>query len=157
VYAWQLTFERGVKENTSEFFSTRDYRIRSVSVDPKFSVQPNVSFRITTGYRYQSRDNVAGQQTEFNTGSLEIRYAPVSKGSYSAKLSIIDIAYNAPENTSIAYEMLEGLLPGTNYTWGLGLQRTLSKTIQVSVNYEGRKPEGIKTIHTGTMQARAFF
>lgn len=157
VYALQTTLEEGVKESTSEFFSTRDYRIRSVSMEPKFSVQPNVSFRITTGYRFQQRENVGGQQSEFNTGSLELRYAPVSKGIYSVRFSIIDIAYNAPENTAIAYEMLEGLRPGTNFTWGIGLQRTLSKTIQVSVNYEGRKPEGIRTIHTGTMQARAFF
>jgi opacity protein-like surface antigen len=116
-----------------------------------------VSFRVTTSYRYQKRDNVAGQQSEFNTGTMEVRYAPVSKGIYSARFSIIDISYNAPENTSIAYEMLEGLRPGTNFTWGIGLQRTLSKSIQISVNYEGRKPDGVKTIHTGTMQARAFF
>lgn len=157
VYALQLLFEEGVKESESEFFSARDYRIKSLVSEPKFSVQPNVSFRVTTSYRYQKRDNVAGQQSEFNTGTMEVRYAPVSKGIYSARFSIIDISYNAPENTSIAYEMLEGLRPGTNFTWGIGLQRTLSKSIQISVNYEGRKPDGVKTIHTGTMQARAFF
>lgn len=157
VFALQSAFESGVKESFSEYFQSKDYRIHSLSMEPKFSVQPNVSFRITTGYRYQKRDNVSGQQSEFNTGTVEVRYAPVSKGIYSARFSIIDISYNAPENTSIAYEMLEGLQQGTNYTWGAGLQRTLSKTIQVSVNYEGRRPEGIKTIHTGTMQARAFF
>jgi opacity protein-like surface antigen len=53
--------------------------------------------------------------------------------------------------------MLEGFRPGTNYTWGAGMQRNLSNTIQISLNYEGRKPPGLKTVHTGSMQARAFF
>ena len=73
------------------------------------------------------------------------------------RFSVIDINYNAAENTPIAYEMLEGLRPGTNLTWSVGIQRNLSKSVQISINYEGRKPEEVKTIHTGTMQARAFF
>jgi len=52
---------------------------------------------------------------------------------------------------------LEGLKKGRNYTWGLSLQRTLSNSIQVNLNYEGRKPTGTNIIHTGGVQARAFF
>jgi hypothetical protein len=46
---------------------------------------------------------------------------------------------------------------GTNYTWGLSLQRNLSNAIQLNLNYEGRRPEGADIVHTGTVSARAFF
>lgn len=157
VYAVLLTTESGVKTNESEFFKTRDYRIGSLSAEPRFSIQPKVDFRVTLGYKYQQRENMNAEKSVFNTASTELRYSPVNSGLYSVRFSIIDISYNAAENTPIAYEMLEGLRPGTNLTWSAGIQRNLSKAVQISINYEGRKPEDVKTIHTGTMQARAFF
>ena len=76
---------------------------------------------------------------------------------FRSKFSLIQIGYNAVGNSPVAYEMLEALQPGKNYTWNVGMQRNISKSLQISLNYDGRKPEGIKTIHTGSMQARAFF
>ena len=81
----------------------------------------------------------------------------MKKGVATAKFNVIIIDYNAPENTPIAYEILEGLKKGTNYTWGVSLQRNLSNSIQLNLNYEGRKPQGTNIIHTGGVQARAFF
>jgi hypothetical protein len=152
-----MTLESSLKTNTSEFLKSRDYRIESIAAEPRFTIQPNVDFRVTLGYKYQKRENIANQASEFNTGSTELRYSPVSSGLYTARFSIIKINYNDSENTPIAYEMLEGFRPGTNLTWSIGVQRNLSKSIQITINYEGRKPEDVKTIHTGTMQARAFF
>jgi hypothetical protein len=157
VYAILMTLESSLKTNTSEFLKSRDYRIESIAAEPRFTIQPNVDFRVTLGYKYQKRENIANQASEFNTGSTELRYSPVSSGLYTARFSIIKINYNDSENTPIAYEMLEGFRPGTNLTWSIGVQRNLSKSIQITINYEGRKPEDVKTIHTGTMQARAFF
>jgi hypothetical protein len=70
---------------------------------------------------------------------------------------MVAISYNAQANTPIAFEMLEGLKAGTNFTWGLNIQRNLGSGLQLSVNYEGRRPAGLKTIHTGGAQVRAFF
>jgi len=53
--------------------------------------------------------------------------------------------------------MLEGLKPGVNYTWNVGYQRSISKNLQLSVQYNGRKSEGNKFIHSGGMEVRAFF
>ncbi len=53
--------------------------------------------------------------------------------------------------------MLESLKTGNNYTWNLGYQRSISKNLQISVQYNGRKSETNKTIHSGGMEVRAFF
>ena len=121
------------------------------------SIQTDASFRITIGYRFQDRLNQGGEHSQLNTATAEFRYTPVNKGMFSAKFSLIQIGYNAVGNSPVAYEMLEALQPGKNYTWNVGMQRNISKSLQISLNYDGRKPEGIKTIHTGSMQARAFF
>ena len=50
---------------------------------------------------------------------MEIKYNMVSKGSLLAKANYLDIGYNATENNSLAYEMLEGFKKGRNATWSL--------------------------------------
>lgn len=160
VYGITLTGDGGYKSSRSEFFSSRDYRLRFYSVEPKFSFQPRISFRAVLNYKYAVKENVLGESGELSeqhTVGIELKYSNVKQGIITAKVNLIDIGYNASENTPLAYEVLEGLRTGTNYTWGAGIQRTLSNSIQVSLNYEGRKPDGTDAIHTGSVQARAFF
>lgn len=159
-YSLLLTTENGVKKSTSEFFSNRDYDLGFYKIEPRFSIQPGLSFRSTISYEFMKKENTAvggGQLSEQHNAGLELKYSSVKKGVATAKFNVIAISYNDEENTPIAYEILEGLKKGTNYTWGFSLQRSLSNSIQLNLNYEGRKPEGTKVIHTGGVQARAFF
>lgn len=160
VYGITLNGDAGYKSSRSEFFSSRDYRLWFYTIEPKFSFQPKISFRAVAGYKYAVKENVLGETGELSeqhTVGIELKYSNVKQGIITAKVNLIDIGYNASENTPLAYEVLEGLRTGTNYTWGAGIQRTLSNSIQISLNYEGRKPEGTNAIHTGSVQARAFF
>ena len=81
----------------------------------------------------------------------------MKKGSFSGRFVYINIDYNAALNSSIAFEMLEGLKTGNNFTWGFTYQRKVAKNLQVNFNYNGRKSEESKTIHSGGMELRAFF
>ena len=160
VYGLTLAGEQGTRISTSEFFATRDYRIEYNRAEPRFSIQPTTSFRMTFSYEYLEKENVlpeGGELSVQHEGGVDFKFSSVRKGVMNVRFNIIRLSYNADENTPIAYEMLEGLKPGTNFTWGASLQRNLSNAIQVSLNYEGRKPQGISPIHTGTVSARAFF
>jgi hypothetical protein len=53
--------------------------------------------------------------------------------------------------------MMEGLRIGENYVWSLSYQRVLSKNLQLSIQYSGRKSGESKIIHTGGMELRALF
>ena len=53
--------------------------------------------------------------------------------------------------------MLEGLQVGSNITLKVGFQKNMSKNLQLSISYNGRKSEENRAIHTGSMQMRAFF
>ncbi len=151
---------QGVKINSSQFFSTRDYNILYYSVEPKLTFQPNTVFRVSLAYTQNTKENFTGEvgaKAILQKISSEVKYNVVSKGSLLGKVNYILIRYNSNENSPLAFEMLEGLKIGKNVLWNLSYQRNLSNNMQVSVNYDGRKPESSKTIHTGGIQVRAYF
>ena len=88
---------------------------------------------------------------------LELRFNQAQKGSFSAQANFIVISYNATTNSSLAFEMLEGLKTGNNFTWGLSYQRKIAQNLQLNFTYNGRKSELNNAIHSGGMELRAFF
>ncbi len=152
--------EAGEKTNTSDFFSSRDFLIRYHSTETRLHLQPGTVWRITLLYLYKLKQNEladAGERTLQHKGGIEGRYSSVKKGILSVAFNIIRNAYNADENSPIAYEMLEGLRAGTNFTWNVSLLRNLSGNVQLNLNYEGRKSGDNPPVHTGGVEVRAFF
>jgi len=159
---WTLqgSYKNGIKQNDSKFFSTRNYNIVYFEAEPKVSFQSGSSVRISLSCKYSEKENTIVTQrlkaTARNFGS-EIKYNALNKGSLNMKINFIQIHYNDTENSSLSYEMLDGLKAGKNYTWGIGYSRTLASNIQLTLTYDGRQSPGIKTIHTGNAQVRAYF
>lgn len=157
----QHASKRGIKRSQSEFFVSRNFNILYFEFEPKISFQPNASFRITGSYKYSEKKNIPWRNpleraTLQNFGG-EIKYNALNKGSLTAKVNFIVVSYSVVDNTPLAFEMLEGLKVGKNYTWNIGYSRTLGKNMQLMFSYDGRQSPGIKTIHTGNAQVRAFF
>jgi hypothetical protein len=142
----------------SEFFENRNYNIESREVEPEIIYQPSVKFRLSVSVIYAERQNLLGDEYAYNrTAATELRFNEAGKGSFSLNLQYIDITFNGTQNNSLGFEMLDGLSPGGNITWNVVWQRNLSNSIQLNLNYGGRKSEDLRTIHTGGMQLRAFF
>ena len=160
--AWSInsTNVYGNKSSVSLYFSTRNYAIEYFDLEQKLSYQPNTAFRVSAIYKYDIKHNIileGFQKAELNNFGLEFKYNQVEKGSLTGKINFISISYNDLENTPIAYEMLNALKTGHNYTWGLSYQRNLTHNIQISINYDGRKSPGTKVVNLGGAQVRAFF
>ena len=162
-WTFQTSYKEGIKQNTSNYFTTRNYRIIYFETEPKVSFQPGTAFRVSISYKYSEKKNTvittpSSQQKSIaqNFGG-EFKFNALNKGSLVAKVNFIQIAYNNTENNSLSYEMLEGLKTGKNYTWNVGYSRTLANNIQLTLSYDGRQSPGVKTIHTGNAQVRAFF
>jgi hypothetical protein len=156
-----LAAETGDKTSAAEFFLNRNYKIESWSIVPQLVYQPNGTYKILTTYRSSDKQNtlVEGnkERAQINDWSAEFKYSSIKKGVIGIKANYLKISYNGDANTSLAYEMLEGLKSGVNYKWQLSVQRNLGNSLQLSLNYDGRKPSGLSIIHTGGMQLRAFF
>jgi hypothetical protein len=92
-----------------------------------------------------------------NDLGIEIRRSKRDKGLLNAEIHFVNIKYNGQSNSTIGFEMLEGLQSGRNVTWKIGFQKKMSNNLQLSVSYNGRQSEDNRAIHTGSMQMRAFF
>lgn len=158
VYAVEARYLNADRGTRSEFFTNRNFTIQSNEIEPKLIYQPSVRFRISCSAIYAERQNKLGPEASINrSATTELRFNDAGKGTFSVRASFINIQFNAAENNSLAFEMLDGLTAGANTTWEVFWQRTLAKNLQLNLNYNGRKSEGLRTIHAGGMQIRAFF
>ncbi|MBI3519646.1 MAG: hypothetical protein HY062_09855 [Bacteroidetes bacterium] len=160
--SWSLNSTNiyGIKSTQSLFLSTRNYKIESYDLEQKLSYQPNTAFRVSLLYKHNKKQNIileGFEKAELNDVGLEFKFNQVEKGSITGKADFITISYNAEQNTPVAYEMLNALKTGYNYTWEISYQRNLTNNIQISINYNGRKSPNSKIINIGGAQVRAFF
>jgi hypothetical protein len=154
----QNTFETGIKDYKSEYFDTKNYTIDFYRNNAELSFQPNMQNRISVNYTWKNKTNRTGN--EILTGhdiGLEYRMSSVEKGVLTAKANYVYLAYQGTTQGTVAYEMLEGLLPGNNFTWQINFQRQLANGLMINVDYSGRSSQDAKVIHTGSVQVRAFF
>lgn len=155
-----VQINQGNKNFSSELFTERNYQINYLSLQPEFGYQFSTDFKTTLTLNLMNQKNKAslGGEKTFNTKlGTELRYNLIKKGTVSAQLNIINNKFEGKNNSAIAYELLDGLQPGSNTTWSAGFQRTISNGIQLNFTYEGRKSNEIKAIHTGGLQVRAYF
>ncbi len=160
IYTVSLLTSNGRKSNFSEFFQSRNFEIELLEVEPKLTYQPNSKFRISVFYNYQEKRNsefLGGEELVAQKGGTELKYNVASKGSFRAGFNYINNQFSTSDNASLSYEMLEGLQQGANMTWECTYQQNISKHMQLSINYNGRKSEETPIIHTGGVQVRAFF
>ena len=143
---------------SSKNFDNSNYQVDQYSIEPDISYTQRANLRITVGYRYTAKKNDASYGGEtYYSGSLntDAKYNIVSSTSLQAKFTYTDIHYSGNTNSTVSYIMLDGLLPGKNYLWNLDLTKKLGNNLELSIQYEGRKPGEGHTIHTGRASLRA--
>jgi len=160
-YTIELNAEEGKESSSSDFLSNRNYSILYTKTGPSLTWQPDNKTRLTADSRVIDKKNaedLGGEKASIFESGIELRYNEAAKSSFQGNFRLIRIKYNSSVlNNSLSFEMLDGLRPGQNYTWSANWQRTLPGNLQISLLYNGRKSEEQKTIHSGGVQARAFF
>lgn len=163
VYNINIGSGRGVKRSASDFLSQRNFLIESYFVRPELAFQPANNIRLTGNFNFLQKTNIqegGGEKSVFYEGGMDLRYSKVTERTITGNFKYIKIFADlneTPVASTIGYEMLDGLRPGNNFTWSINWQEKLLNGLQLSFIYEGRKSEGSNTIHTGRMQASAFF
>jgi len=92
-----------------------------------------------------------------NNYGLSFTYNNAQKIALTGEFNFFQNEFEGNANTPVAYQMMEGLQPGKNFTWSLLAQKKLTKFLDLNLNYFGRKTETSKVIHTGTIQLKAYF
>ncbi len=159
--------EQGAKisKSNAASLSNRNYNIFYQQIEPKLTLQPGTLWRISALFNYKEQQNrtqknafgLGGERSIVRKTGLEFTLSTPEKGSLFLTGNLIQINYRGLPESPVGYEMLDGLQPGLNGTWGVSYQRTLANNLQLSINYNGRQSPGLSIIHTGGVQARAFF
>lgn len=148
----------GKKTYTSEYFSNKNYNIENQGAELNFQYQPNQNFRITPFMKFNKKHNITNHnEAKMQTFGVEMRKNIKTDHFFSLKVDIVKNIYNGSLNSSLSYEMLEGLQPGWNQVYTLQAQRNISSTLQMIISYQGRASETSKMIHSGNIEMRAWF
>jgi len=154
----QLQGQTGRRIYRSALDDGRSYEVVGHAAEPSLTWLLRSAFRVTGGYKWEERTNMigaVGERALIQSLQLDFRASMRSIGTLQGRGTFAAIDYNAAANTSISFVMLDALQQGTNWLWYLNWERRLSKGIEISLEYEGRKPGDNPVIHTGRMSVRA--
>ena len=158
---WLLNLRGALGENKSltENFENRNYTLETSEINPKISYLLNNQTRFDVFYQFLQKENQIGslEQLDQQKIGVSFAYSNAQKISLNGEFNYIDNAFNGNAFSPVAYQILEGLQPGVNLTWRFLLQKKITKFLDLNISYLGRKSETSKTIHTGSMQLRAYF
>lgn len=156
----QNSYERGLKTSSVDYTTGRNYRLNYWVLKPSLIYQPSTALRFSIDTRYSTKKNdvnFGGENARISDIGISAKYNQTLKGSLQGQVNYIQINFVGNANSPLGFELLEALKPGKNVVWNIGYQRTISKNLQISIQYNGRQSEGSKTIHAGGMEVKAFF
>ena len=158
---WLFNLQSNLDEisSESENFSSKNYQLIQSLLSPKISYLLDQNKRFDVFYQYQKKDNSVGslEQLVQEKYGCSFTLTQNQKAAVTGEFNYFSNIFSGNANTPVAYQMMEGLQPGTNFTWSLVAQKKLTKYLDLNLNYFGRKSETSRTIHSGTVQLRAYF
>lgn len=142
----------------SDMFVSRRYKLDTWRIKPGISYQVESKFSASLNYTFQSKKNIIGnERLKQSDMGAEIQWNDGSKSSLLGTFNYIKNDFTGNGQSVVGNQMMEGLKAGNNMVWQFSLQRQLNSFLSININYDGRKTEGNKTIHSGSVQIQARF
>lgn len=155
----QLNSAIGNSKSEVENYATRNFDIDNYSVQPKLSYifSKNASWDIFYEYKHQENTINDLEQLKQNQLGTSFNFNSEKGFTLTGEYSYYNNNFVGNQLAPVAFQMLQGLQAGKNSVWQLLLQKNITQYLDINVNYQGRKSETSKTVHTGNVQLRAFF
>lgn len=154
----KTAYLHAVKINQSEFLSSRCYAIENHRADAECIVHYQNKLQAKIAYLYSAKKNRwSFQQARQHKIDAEFKYKMVKRGNLTLATAYYHMQFNDTENSSLSYDMLEGLGVGHNITWDAKYEANITDFLQVNLLYQGRYTQGHKVVHTGSVEVRAHF
>ncbi|CAM1341629.1 hypothetical protein [Tenacibaculum amylolyticum] len=158
---WLFEVTSAVSENelNTENLVNRNYKLKNAEVNPKLTFLYNKDHRLSAFYQFTRKENVlvGAEKLRQQKIGLEYYYLNKKQNQIAANFNMFLNNFDGNANSPVGYQMLEGLQVGRNFTWDVLFNQKLNSFLNLSLNYFGRKSEGSRTIHTGTVQLKAIF
>ncbi len=155
-----LAYTDGILIRRSENFNNQNFDIDSRKYDLQLNFRPSSKFRLIGKTNFEKRNNALGSENEnanILTSGIELSWRQTSTSNLEFNFDLVSINFEGDANSPVAFEMLKGLDNGSNILIGLNYTRRVSKSIDLILLYNGRKPAENPLINTASVQMRAIF
>ncbi|HEX5653839.1 MAG TPA: hypothetical protein VFX58_12235 [Chitinophagaceae bacterium] len=159
-FSININGKKGLNALYTPQFNNRNYELDVYSMEPSLIFIRGTAFRFISGYKFENKINhpeYGGEKSTSHSINLESKYNILQSSSLTGKFTFNNIQYNYPSNTTVSYIMLDGLLPGKNFLWSLAFTKRLLNNLELSLQYDGRKPAASRTVHVGRASITALF
>lgn len=154
-----LTAKSNTSESISENFTSKNYNLDELYLNPKLTYLFTDANSFDVFYQLGTKKNTIGdgERLEQHRFGASFSFSNQQKIALNGEVNYISNGFEGNPNSPVSYQMLEGLQPGKNFTWSLLAQKKITKFLDLNLTYYGRKTETSQTIHTGTIQLKAYF
>lgn len=158
-WLFTLSAKKFDSNTNSKSYASRNFEINGVQLSPKISYLFSTNASLDIFYEMQNKQNKLGDKEILKQSRLgtSFNFASEKKLTLNGEFSLFDNRFEGSEFSPVAFQMLEGLQPGKNMVWRFLAQKNLTDFLDININYQGRKSETSKTVHTGNVQLRAYF
>ncbi len=158
---WLITIDgqTGFNASESENFANRNFKINESLFKPQVSYLFGNSSRVDVFYEIENKENVVNEEAMLNQQNLGLSWSFNKEQKYAVngEIRYVKNDFVGQAFSPVGFQMLEGLQPGTNFTWNLLFQKNISSFLDLNISYNGRDSETSRTIHTGSVQLKAYF
>lgn len=158
---WLVNFSanNALTELKTENLNNRNFKVVSYGLHPKISFLYSKNNRFSAFFEFNSKENQIGSLEKLQQQQYGVEYFFMDKknNQFSINFNMFFNNFVGNTNSPVAYQMLEGLQSGTNYTWNLVYTKKINSFLNLNLSYFGRKSETSSAIHSGNVQLRAIF
>lgn len=147
-------------QGLSEGFLTNNFKIDGWAIKAESSYLFSTQTRLRGSYSFESRSNDAdfgSEKGSFHEISSELSIRDKASSVIQARLSYTNANTDGPQNSPASIIILSGLSPGNNFQITLTFEKRLTDNLQISIQYNGRKPGENPVVHTGGINMTATF
>ena len=143
------------EQTKSDFLQQQNFKFTTNEARGELNAKLSKSTNMVIDARYATKNgDAAVTLSEYNIG---YQFVSAKIGNVQAKVGLIDASQPQTDNASLQLSLLEGYVPGKNYTWSFISQQQVAENLQLTINYQARTAKNSPTIHVGTVQIRAYF
>jgi hypothetical protein len=158
-WLFTLNAHTGFTSSSSDSFANRNFKIIGEQLRPQISYLFSASNRIDLFYELDEKENKLNDPAQLTQHNLGVSWSFTKAQNFAinGEARYVDNQFEGQAFSPVGFQMLEGLQAGTNFTWDLLFQKNLTKFLDVNLTYNGRSSENAPTVHTGSVQLKAYF
>lgn len=157
-WQWRLTAEGRQSSLNSAFVPNLNYLYQSGFIEPSAVWQGSVRMRVTASLKFGAADSAGGGRlSSWSESQIGINRSVGKSGMLDLRASMLNFEYLGPQNTPLAFDLLQGFAPGRNIRVQADLRMTAARNVQMVISYEGRRSRDAAMIHIGRAEARYLF